>query len=69
MNRHDVRRWLGGRSLRSFATEAELCEQFESKNLVRLFGTQYTFEDMRKARATALKMWREIHVPGGTYER
>jgi len=65
MNRHDVRRWLGGRSLRSFKTEGELCEQFESKNLVRIFGTQYTFEEMREARSIALRMWREIRTTPG----
>lgn len=60
MTRHDVRRWLGDKSLRDFRTEGELLLHFESENLVRLFGNQYSFSEAREACCVALKMWREL---------
>lgn len=61
MNRHDMRRWLGGKSLRDFKTEGEVCRHFEPESLVPIIGTMYTFDETEEARAVALQMWNEYN--------
>lgn len=65
MTRHEIRSWLGGKSIRDFKTEGELYQHFTSANLMRIKGTMYTFEEMDAAREVALKMWREVCSPRG----
>lgn len=64
MNRHDMRRWLGGKSLRDFKTENELHRHFKSDGLVPIMGTRYTFEEADEARVVAVQMWREYNAKG-----
>jgi hypothetical protein len=61
MTRHDLRKWLGGKSLRSFRTKVELYNHFKPEGLVPILGTMYTFEEMEEARALAMKMWDEAN--------
>lgn len=60
LTRHEVRKWLGSKSLRDFATRWDLHQHFTSEHLVPLFGTQYTFDEANEARDLALKMWDEL---------
>lgn len=64
INRHDMRRWLGDKSLRDFKTESELRQHFEPKGLLPIMGTMYTFDEADEARATAVQMWREYNAKG-----
>lgn len=60
MTRHEMRKWLGGKSLRDFATQAELARHFTSAGLVPIFGTKYSFSEADEAYRVALRAWRDL---------
>lgn len=64
IHRHEVRRWLGDKSLRDFKTEGELWQHFTSEGLMPIMGNMYTFEDADEARDLAVQMWREYNDKG-----
>lgn len=60
MTKHEMRKWLGGKSLRGFKTADALFQQFEPENLLPIFGTQYSFSSMEEARTLAYQEWSKL---------
>jgi len=60
MTRHDVRKWLGTKSLGKM-TRQEVYRHFQPGSLMAIVGNMHTFEECDEARDMALKMWDELH--------